>query len=191
MLYRKTALRVAAPVAVLALALTACGGGGDKDSAGTSKGGVRATGESATGEANEGLVSVVYDVTAQKVELGTEAETAKMVSEPKLAKGLIPAVAHVKYTHESGPTLTQNPRASQPARIWADGRRGTLIVGAADHTPGCEAPSSIKDWKQGETHVLCETYLVPKDTKNLEVHWSQENGEPFIWKFAATDRATR
>lgn len=40
MLYRKTALRIAAPVAVLALALTACGGGDDKkDSADKPKAG--------------------------------------------------------------------------------------------------------------------------------------------------------
>ena len=186
MLYRKTALRVAAPVAVLALALTACNGGdGNKEEAGKFKPGARGTGESATGTAGEGLVSVTYDLTAQKVELGTEAETAKMVSDPKAAKGLIPAVAYVKYTHESGPTLTQSPRASQPTQIWADGKRGTLIVGAADHAPGCESPASIKGWKQGESHVMCETYLVPKDAKDLEVHWSELDGEPFIWKFTA------
>lgn len=185
MLYRKTALRVVAPVAVLALALTACGGHGEK---GTSdrKQVARGTGESATGEAKEGNVSVTYDLTARKVELGTEAETAKMVSEPKEAEGLIPAIAYVKYTHKSGPTLTQSPRASQPTTIWADGRRGTLIVGAADDAPGCEAPSSVKGWKKGESHVLCETYLIPKDAKDLEVHWSEQNGRTFVWKFPAT-----
>ncbi|MFC8124353.1 hypothetical protein [Streptomyces sp. NPDC057302] len=186
MLYRKTALRVASPVAVLALALTACGsGGGGKDSVDEVKAGARGTGESATGVAKEGNVSVTYDLTPQKVELGTEAETAKMVSEPEEAKGLVPAVAHVKYTHRSGPTLTQSPRASQPTTIWADGKRGTLMVGAADGKQGCEVPSSIKGWKQGETHVLCETYLVPKDAKDLEVHWAEQNGKPFVWKFAA------
>ncbi|MGW7065366.1 hypothetical protein ACWGII_04640 [Streptomyces sp. NPDC054855] len=185
MLYRKTTSRVVATVAVLALALTACGDDGGKKDASDRKRVARGTGESATGEAKEGDVFVTYDLTAQKVELGTEAETAKMVSEPKLAKGLVPAIAHVKYTHRSGPTLTQRPRASQPTTIWADGRRGTLIVGAADNAPGCEAPSSIKGWKRGETHVLCETYLVPKGAKDLEVHWSEQGGRTFIWKFPA------
>ncbi|MFH8489093.1 hypothetical protein [Streptomyces longisporoflavus] len=186
MLYRKTALRVAAPVAVLALALTACGGDdGKKEATGKAKPGARATGQSATGESKEGLVSATYDVTAQKVELGTEAETAKMVSDPEAAKGLIPAVAHVKYTYKSATALAQSPRVSYSTRIWADGRRGTLIVGAADGKQGCENPRSIKGWKKGESHVLCETYLVPEDTKELEVHWSDQDGEAYIWKFAA------
>ncbi|MEU6763068.1 hypothetical protein ABZ916_11160 [Streptomyces sp. NPDC046853] len=187
MLYRKTALRVAAPVAVAALALTACGGGdGKKDSGDRAKAGARAAGESATGESKEGLVSADYEVTAQKVELGTEAETAKMVSDPEEAKGLIPAVAHVKYTYKSATPLATSPRVSYSSRIWADGRRGTLIVGAADGKQGCEAPRSIKGWKRGESHVLCETYLVPENAKDLEVHWSDLDGEAFVWKFEAT-----
>ncbi|MGW6024669.1 hypothetical protein [Streptomyces sp. NPDC055099] len=185
MLYGKTTSRAVATVAVLALALTACGGGDGKKDASDRKRVPRAAGESATGEAKEGDVFVTYDLTAQKVELGTEAETAKMVSEPKLAKGLIPAIAYVKYTHRSGPTLTERPRASQPTTIYADGKRGTLIVGAADRAPGCEAPWSIKGWKKGQTHVMCETYLVPKDAKDLEVHWSEQGGRTFIWKFPA------
>lgn len=190
LLYRKTTSRVVVTVAVLALALTACGGDGGRKDASDRKRVPRAAGQSATGEAKEGNVFVTYDLTAQKVELGTEAETAKMVAEPKLAKGLVPAIAYVKYTHRSGPTLTQRPRASHPTTIYADGKRGTLIVGAADHAPGCEAPWSIKGWKRGETHVLCETYLVPKDAKDLEVHWSEQGGRTFIWKFPATKAPT-
>lgn len=183
MLHRRTTSRVIGSAAVLALALTACGG--DKKVSPDRKKVARGAGESATGEAKEGNVLVTYTLTAQKVDLGTEAETARMVSEPKEAKGLVPAIAYVKYTHKSGPNLTQRPRASHPTTIWADGRRGTLIVGAADDAPGCEAPSSVKSWKRGESHVLCETYLVPKDAKDLEVHWSEQNGRTFVWKFPA------
>ncbi|MGW5733741.1 hypothetical protein [Streptomyces sp. NPDC055261] len=183
MLHRRTTSRVVGPVVVLALALTACGG--DKKVSPDRKKIARGTGQSAVGEAKEGAVLVTYALTAQKVELGTEAETAKMVSEPEEAKGLVPAIARVRYTHKSGPTLTQRPRASHPTTIYADGRRGTLIVGAADHAPGCESPSSVKSWKRGQSHVLCETYLVPKDAKDLEVHWSEQNGRTFVWKFPA------
>ncbi|GAA3098988.1 hypothetical protein ACFQ0X_08015 [Streptomyces rectiviolaceus] len=192
MLYRKTALRVAAPVAVLALALTACGGGDKKDSADKPKaksspesGGELGTGESATGKVKEGDTPVTYEITAQKVELGTEAETKKMVADPKEAKGLVPAIAYVKYTHKSGAALAETPDANDATTVWADGKRGTLVIGAADDAPGCEDASSIEGWKQGQTHVLCDTYLVPKDAKDLEIHWSEEDGEPFIWKFAA------
>ncbi|WP_371526163.1 hypothetical protein OG302_08315 [Streptomyces sp. NBC_01283] len=200
MLYRKTALRIAAPVAVLALALTACGGGDDKkDSADKPKaganepkakpspesGGELGTGESATGKVKEGNAPVTYEITAQKVDLGTEADTKKMVADPKDAKGLIPAIAHVKYTHKSGAALTETPDANDSTTVWAGGRRGTLVIGAAEDAPGCDDSSSIEGWKQGESHVLCETYLVPKDAKDLEIHWSEEDGEPFIWKFAA------
>ncbi|MFE6163962.1 hypothetical protein ACFQ7F_34180 [Streptomyces sp. NPDC056486] len=199
MLYRKTALRVAAPVAVLALALTGCNGddkaSGSADEKPKAKasaesspesGGARGTGESATGKVKEGDASVTYELTAQKVELGTEADTKKMVSDPKEAKGLVPAIAYVKYTHKSGAALTETPDANDSTTVWADGQRGTLIIGAAEDAPGCDDSSSIEGWKQGESHVLCETYLVPKGAKDLEVHWSEEDGEPFIWKFAAT-----
>ncbi|MEV0112302.1 hypothetical protein AB0H77_03455 [Streptomyces sp. NPDC050844] len=202
MLYKKTALRLAAPVAVLALALTACGGGDDeKSSSGKSKdkaaaadkpkakpesGGELGTGESATGKVEEGDAPVTYEITAQKVDVGTEADTKKMVGDPKKAKGLVPAIAHVKFTHKSGAALKETPDANDGTRIFADGRRGTLVIGASEDAPGCEDTYSLKGWKQGESHVLCETYLIPKDAKNLEVQWSEEDGEPFIWKFAAT-----
>lgn len=198
MLYRKTALRVAAPVAVLALALTGCGGddkaSGSADEKPKAKasakpspesGGELGTGESATGKVKEGDASVTYEITAQKVDLGTEADTKKMVADAKEAKGLVPAIAYVKYTHKSGAALTETPDANDGARVFADGQRGTLVIGAAEDAPGCEDASSLEGWKQGESHVLCETYLVPKDAKDLEIQWSEEDGEPFIWKFAA------
>lgn len=208
LLHQKTALRFAAPVAVLALALTACGGGDDKsDSADTSKdkskdtsnsadkaeaspepesGGELGTGESATGKAKEGKAPVTYEITAQKADVGTEADTAKVVSDPKKAKGLVPVVAHVKYTHKEGAALAQSPQVQRGASIWADGKRGTILIGASeDDAAGCEDPYSLKGWKQGESHTLCETYMVPAGSKEIEVQWAEEDGEPYIWKFAS------
>ncbi|MGV2921739.1 hypothetical protein [Streptomyces alfalfae] len=211
MLRKKTALRLAAPVAVLALALTACGGGDDEksegkkadtsksdssgsgsgsaDSAGSDAGKPSALkpGESTTGRTKEGDATVTYDIAAQKVDLSTEAETAKLVSDPKKAKGLVAAVAHVKYTHKAGAPLAEVPDVGDGAEIYADGTRGGLLIGASEDAAGCEDELELEGWKKGESHVLCQTYLVPAGSKALEVHWAPEDseGEPVIWKFAA------
>ncbi|MFD5699128.1 hypothetical protein [Streptomyces lasiicapitis] len=202
MLYRKNVLRFGVPAAVLALALTACGGGDDdsgksgksdgksKPEAAASKtaapeaGGALAAGESATGKVEEGDVKVTYDVVAQKVDVGTEADTKKLVQDPKKAKGMVPAVAHLKFTHKAGAAVTETPDAADETEIWADGRRGGLVIGASEDAAGCDDPLEIEGWKTGESHVLCETYLVPKGSKSLEVHWGEEDKDPYVWKFA-------
>ncbi|MCX5602027.1 hypothetical protein AB0H92_00500 [Streptomyces phaeochromogenes] len=197
MLRHNSALRAVAPVAVLALTLSACGGGDDagtdakkssqpKATASQSKaasGGELATGESATGKVEEEDGKVTYEITAQKVDLGTEAEAEKLVQDKADAKGMALAVAHVKYTHKAGPALTSDSDAGDGTTIWADGQRGTLLLGSADDAPGCEDPYDVTSWKSGESHVFCESYLVPSNAKSLEVHWSEEDGEPYIWKF--------
>ncbi|WP_447037774.1 hypothetical protein [Streptomyces sp. DSM 118878] len=206
MLRKKTALRFAAPVAVLALALTACGGGDDKksedkkadapksDSANSDSANSEPKqpsalkpGESTTGKSKEGDDMVTYDIAAQKVDLSTEAETAKLVSDPKKAKGLVAAVAHVKYTHKAGAALADVPDVGDGAEVYADGARGGLLIGASEDAAGCEDELELEGWKKGESHVLCQTYLVPTGTKALEVHWTPEDSEnePLIWKFPA------
>ncbi|MEU6180696.1 hypothetical protein [Streptomyces coeruleorubidus] len=195
--HHKTALRLVAPVAVLALALTACGGGDDKADAKSpdtekakvfpspepASGGELGTGESATGKVAEDPGEVTYDVVAQKVDVGTEAEAAKAVSEPDKVKGMVLAVAHVKYTHKSGPALTEGSDVHDGTTVSADGRRGSVLIGASEDTAGCEDPYDVDSWKQGESHVFCETYVIPANAKSVEVHWSEEDGEPYIWKF--------
>ncbi|TLS45819.1 hypothetical protein FE633_13420 [Streptomyces montanus] len=188
-------LRIAAP-ALLVLTLSACGGGGDdKPDADAKKsspkatqakpasGGELDTGESATGKVKEGDAEITYDITAQKVDIGSEAEAQKLVQDPADAKGMVLAVAHVQFTHKAGPALTESPDANDSTTIWADGQKGALLIGASDDSPGCEDPIDIESWKSGESHVLCESYLIPSKTKSVEVRWSEENGEPFIWKF--------
>ncbi|MFF1375735.1 hypothetical protein [Streptomyces sp. NPDC058308] len=196
MLYRKTALRVAAPVAVLALALTACGGGDDKKSDDKKADAPKSqnkpaepttlkAGETTTGKVKEGDATVTYDVAAQKVDVGTEAETKKLVSDPKKAKGLVVATAHMKITHKGGAPLKDTPDVAETTEIYADGTRGGLLIGAAEDAPGCEDELELEGWKTGESHVLCETYLVPAGSKSLEVHWAEkEDGKPVIWKLA-------
>lgn len=199
MLYRKTALRLAAPVAVLALALTACSGGDDEADAKSpatsqakaspsaspepSAGGAMKTGESATGTYEEDPGKVTYEILAQAVDIGTEAEAAQAVSDPEDAKGLVLAVAHVKFTHKSGPTLPDSPQVGDETTVWADGQRGSILIGAAEDAAGCEDPYDVEGWKQGESHTFCETYLVPADAKNVEVHWQEAEGEPYVWTF--------
>ncbi|MFJ7772905.1 hypothetical protein ACIQ1J_32120 [Streptomyces sp. NPDC097107] len=195
--HHKTALRVAAPVAVLALALTACGGGDDADTDAKSpaspeapaspsraaSGGELATGESATGKVAEDPGEVTYEVVAQKVEVGTEAEAAKAVADAADAKGKVLAVAHVEYTHKSGPALTEGSDVHDGTTIFADGQRGGVLIGASDDAPGCEDTYDVESWKQGESHVFCETYVIPANSSSVEVHWSEEDGQPYVWKF--------
>ncbi|MFF1629557.1 hypothetical protein [Streptomyces sp. NPDC058272] len=193
--HQKTTLRLAAPVAVLAFALSACGGGDDNSDdkkpaepaetsqAQTASGGEMKAGESATGKVAEEAGSVTYEITAKSVDIGTEAEAAKLVQDKADSKGMVPAVAHVTYTHKSGPDLTSDSDAGDSTTIWADGQRGTLLIGASNDAAGCEDPYDIESWTTGESHTLCETYLIPASAKSVEVHWSEEGGEPYIWHF--------
>ncbi|CAM5491496.1 hypothetical protein [Streptomyces purpurascens] len=195
--HHKTALRLVAPVAVLALSLTACGGGDDNAGAKSpatekakvfpspepTSGGEMGSGESATGKVEEDPGKVTYEILAQKVDVGTEAEAAKAVSEPDKVKGKVLATAYLKYTHKSGPALTDGADVHDGTTVFADGQRGTVLIGASEDAAGCEDPYDVDSWKQGESHVFCETYVIPANAKNVEVHWSEEDGEPYIWKF--------
>ncbi|MFE0808694.1 hypothetical protein ACFW4M_27965 [Streptomyces sp. NPDC058794] len=195
--HHKTALRLAAPVAVLALALTACGGGDDTDAdakgssspeapaspSEAASGGDLATGESATGKVAEDPGEVTYEIVAQKVDVGTEAEAAKAVADAADAKGKVLATAHVKYTHKGGPALTDGSSVHDGTTVFADGQRGGVLIGASEDAPGCEDPYDVDSWKQGESHVFCETYVIPAGATSVEVHWEEEDGEPYVWKF--------
>lgn len=199
MLNNKLWLRAAAPVAVLALTLTACGG--SEDTAKTDKGGSVSegrdkekakeadtkelgAGESATSPFKEDDGKITYDIVAEKVDVGTAADTKELVSDPKQAKGLVPVVAHIKYTNKGGGTVASYPSVGDNVEIHADGTRGTILIGASDDAPGCESDSDIENWKQGESHVICETYMVPEKAKELKVNWAPEDdAAPFIWTF--------
>ncbi|MDQ1031436.1 hypothetical protein QF035_009018 [Streptomyces umbrinus] len=204
MLHHKNTLLIVAPVAVLALTLSACGDADNSANADVKEsttpksntapeaaasqseeasGGELAAGESATATVKEESGNVTYEITAEKVELGTEAEAAKLVRDPADAKGMALAVAHLKFTHKSGPALTSDSEANDSTVIYADGQKGALLIGASDDAPGCEDPYDIEGWAPSESHTLCESYLVPAAAKEVEVHWSEEDGEPYIWKF--------
>ncbi|CAM5517880.1 hypothetical protein SVIOM342S_01159 [Streptomyces violaceorubidus] len=146
-------------------------------------GGDMAQGESATGKVAEDPGEVTYDVLARKVEVGTEAEAAKAVADAADAKGKVLATAHIEYTHKGGPALTEGSDVHDGTTVFADGRRGGVLIGAAEDAPGCEDPYDVESWKQGESHVFCETYVIPADATSVEVHWSEEDGEPYVWKF--------
>ncbi|MCX5202327.1 hypothetical protein OG897_12805 [Streptomyces sp. NBC_00237] len=204
---KKLALRAAVPVAVLALTLTGCGKDTADGGARTGAGPAQQDGGKGAGEAvpeepekkkalaeGEAVTSpfqekeagqVTYEIAAQKVDVGTEADAKKLVSDPAKAKGLVPVVAHVKYTHKTGKTVTDYPDVGDNVEIHADGRRGALLIGASDDAPGCESDSDIENWKPGQSHVICETYMVPVGAKEIEVRWAadEDSGEPFVWRF--------
>ncbi|GAA2575972.1 hypothetical protein [Streptomyces tubercidicus] len=204
MLHKKTALlRAAAPVAVLALAVTACGGHkktasatddaprtekvpkAEKESSPPADSGELKPGQGGTGKFKEENGTITYEVAAQKLQVSTEAETRKLVSDPKRAKGLVAATAWVKYTHKGGGVVKQSPDVADESEIYADGQRGGLLIGAAEDGRGCEDTFDIENWKAGQSHTICQTYMIPKGAKSLEVHWAGEgrSGSPLIWKF--------
>ncbi|MER8154876.1 hypothetical protein [Streptomyces sp. NPDC094472] len=207
-LTKTTWLRVGAPVAVLALALTACGpfgekgdtsenarhtsrseaAGGDQGGAQTvgmrSKGGVFWPGQTGTRAFKEDTgVEPTYRIAAQKVDIGTADEAKALVPDPADAKGLVPAVASVKYTHLRGATVREYPRVGDYAEVYADGRRGAKVVGDAGQPKGCADPDEIKDWKNGQSYLLCTTFLIPARAREVEVMWTEIGGEPFTWAF--------
>ncbi|MFC9424783.1 hypothetical protein [Streptomyces sp. NPDC056987] len=202
--YHKPArLSMAVSAVLLAVTLSACQG--DDDGAGTTgqpapsskdaspaatasqaeagSGGDVATGESVTGKVAEEEGPVTYEITAEKVDLGTEAEAAALVQDKADAKGKVLAIAHVKFTHTSGPAISSSSDVNDGTTIWADGQRGAILIGAPDDAAGCEDVYDIDSWKAGESHTVCTSYLVPAAAKNVEVHWSEEDGEPYIWTF--------
>ncbi|WP_234331774.1 hypothetical protein [Streptomyces sp. NRRL S-455] len=141
------------------------------------------TGESATGKVEEDPGEVTYEIVAQKVDISTEAEAQKAVANAEDAKGKILAVAHVKYTHKSGPALTDGSDVGDGTTIFADGQHGSVLIGATEDEQGCEDPHDVESWKPGESHVFCETYVISATAKNVEVHWSEDDGDPYVWTF--------
>ncbi|WP_227025196.1 hypothetical protein [Streptomyces tsukubensis] len=155
-------LRAAAPAAVLALTLTACGGSDSKDTAAeTNKGGSVSkgqdkadekeagtkelgVGESVTSPFKEDDGKITYEIVAQKVDVGTAEDAKKLVDDPKKAAGLVPVVAHLKYTNKGGGVVSSYPEVGDNVEIHADGTRGNILIGAADDAPGCESDSDIE-----------------------------------------------
>ncbi|MDT3399126.1 hypothetical protein RKE29_21175 [Streptomyces sp. B1866] len=128
-------------------------------------------------------VTPTYEIAAQKIVLGTHAEAEKMVSNPARAAGMVPAVAYVTYTHKSGPAVEKYPRVGDYAYVYADGRRGAKLIGVVDEPAGCTDSNDVKNWRPGQSYVLCTTYFVPENATSLEIQWTEIGGEPFVWKF--------
>jgi ATP-dependent DNA ligase len=88
---------------------------------------------------------------------------------------------------------------------WPYRRRRAALEGLfAEHKltapwtlcPSTTDPDTAREWliwsavgleglvpKPLESHTLCESYLVRAAAKEVEVHWSEEDGEPYVWKF--------
>ncbi|WP_055546681.1 hypothetical protein [Streptomyces sp. NBRC 110028] len=206
MLNKTTWLRVATPVAVLALALTACGSDGEKSHTSTShkdkahsrfngahKNGARGASAAAKAVLKPGQsawrafkedtgVKPYYSIIARRIDVGTAADAKTLVSDPKDAKGKVPATGYVTYRHLTGGVVKEWPRVGDYADVYADGRRGTKVIGGG--TPkGCADSDTIKNWKNGQSYTFCTTFLIPADAKRLEISWTEIGGKPFVWKF--------
>lgn len=205
MLKKTTWLRVTAPVAVLALALTACGSHEKKSRAAkpdkhkphsrlsTHKNGSRGAsaaaktvlkpGQSASRTFKENTgVTPLYSISARRIDVGTATDARALVSDPKDAKGKVPATEYVTYRHVTGDVVKEWPRVGDYADVYADGRRGTKVIGG-DAPKGCADSDTIKNWKNGQSYTLCNTFLIPADTKRLEVAWTEIGDKPFVWRF--------
>ena len=205
MLKKTTWLRITTPVAVLALALTACGSHGKKSHTSkpekhkphsrfsTHQNGHRGAsvaartvlkpGQSASRAFKEDTgVKPFYSITARRIDIGTAAEAKALVSDPADAKGKIPATGYVTYRHMTGDVVKEWPRVGDYADVYADGRRGTKVIGG-DTPKGCADSDTIKNWKDGQSYTLCNTFLIPADAKRLEIAWTEIGGKPFVWRF--------
>ncbi|MFD5648549.1 hypothetical protein [Streptomyces sp. NPDC127039] len=91
--------------------------------------------------------------------------------------------------------MAQGSSASGKAEVGTEAEAAKAVADAADakgkvlatahikytHKGG---PYDVESWKQGESHVFfCETYVIPAGATSGEVHWSEEDGEPHVWKF--------
>ncbi|WP_263170136.1 hypothetical protein [Streptomyces sp. SCSIO ZS0520] len=203
-------LRAAAPVAVLAWTLTACGGGdsGTEGAEGARKdvkgsrsaaaptaseaagGGTADSGDSGDGgdsgrsEADGRKAGHTFEVKAEKVDVGTEAEAVELAA--ARGEGRVPATAHLRFTNR-GATIAAAPRTGT-IEVRAHGRPGTPVTrhtASAEGAAGCEDQDRIRNWKRGETHVLCATALVPRGAGDLEVRWVKDasDGFSYSWDF--------
>ena len=207
MLNKTTWPRIAAPVAALALAVTACGSPGKKSHTSAShknkphsrvsthKNGERGASGAAKAVLKPGQaawrafkedtgVKPYYSITARKVDVGTAGDAKSLVSDPEDAKGKVPATGYVTYRHVTGGVVKEWPRVGDYADVYADGRRGAKVIGG-DAPKGCADSDAIKDWKDGQSYTLCNTFLIPADSKRLEITWTEIGGKPFVWRFPA------
>ncbi|MFK4066539.1 hypothetical protein [Streptomyces sp. NPDC029674] len=182
-------LRAAAPVPILAMALTACTGvDGESDSkpeGPASKAGYRhlSAGDSVTATFEEADGEITYTAIAQKVTVGTKADAA-LALHPEQVKGFVTVVAHVKYTSRGGVVVNSYPDVGDVVEIYADGAPGANLGDAQDDAPGCEKDMDIVNWEPGRSHVICQTYMVPKEAEEIAVHWAPKEGEPrYVWTF--------
>ncbi|MET7640974.1 hypothetical protein [Streptomyces sp. NPDC005438] len=201
---RNAGLRLAAPVFALGLALTACNSDSDSDSDAKDdkkpsqsasqqpaddqeQGGDKelGTGQPATDKFQEDDGTITYQVLAKKVDIKSAADTAKMLKDPKDAKGRVAVTAQVEFTNKGGGTVKRSPKVDDNIQIYADGQRGGLLIFAPEDSPGCEKPYSVKEWGQGQKHTFCDTYMIPENAKTIEVRWSSERNDtdPYRWQF--------
>jgi len=206
LLKKTTWLPIAAPVAVVALALTACSSPGKKSHTstspkhkshsrlnGTHKNGERGAsaaakavlkpGQSASRAFKEDTgVKPFYSITARRIDVGTAADAKALASDPGDTRGKVPATGYVTYRHMSGDVVKEWPRVGDYADVYADGRRGAKVIGG-DAPKGCADSDAIKNWKDGQSYTLCTTFLIPADSKRLELAWAEIGDKPFVWKF--------
>jgi len=175
---------IAGSLAVATAMWGATGAWAGEPSPGETEPGLLESGEIATGTVKEEGVSVTWDVVAQKVDVGTEAEARELLENPEEAEGKVLVTAFVKFTLKAGKPDTLGPETGHIA-VWADEQPGDWLLGLffPEWAKGCDNDND-NQWKRGESRTICEMNLIPKGADELSVHWSTESfsGEDFVWE---------
>lgn len=125
-----------------------------------------------------------YEVVADGVNVGTNADARKILANADQAKDRLLAVAQVKFTYRGGDPVGRYPKVGNETEMVVDGRPVPPLITFGGPPPeGCDRASTIDTWPQGESHILCRSFLIPPDAKTMEVHWGKDGADPFIWKF--------
>ena len=202
--HKRSLLRAAAPVAVLALALTACGSNdspdeGKKDAkAGTSQDdkseqrdqetqdkGPWTVGETAPGthEFESGSEKADIEITAKKVDTGKNADLLAAGLKKSDVKTMYPVFVHFTYTLKKTAKPMDDPDFNLKARVMGTGNepgRKLITIGAADIKGGCPDQEDIT-WKQGDTHDVCSTFLMAEGKDVEQVAWAGDLSNPLLW----------
>ena len=125
---------------------------------------------------------------AQGVDVGTNADALKLLPNQKDQVGdKLLAVAQVKFTNRGGDPVPEYPKVGDETELYVDGQPAQPLMMIGSAPEGCDRAVTIDTWPQGESHILCRSFLIPPTARALEVRWGADSEDPFIWGFNRWD----
>lgn len=211
---KKALLRAAAPAVILSLALTACGSDdsddeGKSDKAETSQdagsddaeeaGDTDDSDDAAAGD-NSGLAvgdkangqhkwergnsSAQLEVTAEKVDVGTNADLVAAGLEGDSTKGMYPVFVYFNYTVKEAEALEPDTDFNNKVGVLGPGDKPgkkLIAIGGDDIKGGCPADAKDPAWKVGTSATLCTTFVMPEGTDVAKVAYIGDMRNPVMW----------